>query len=90
MLASYALDPRNAFNQTNLKAINQSLTNYNINPDMGAVRAMVEDGLPPLELGLDPICEKPLCQTMAAHDLHHGGEIGCLRDLYRLSQERPA
>ena len=43
MLASYALDPRNAFNQTNLKAINQSLTNYNINPDMGAVRAMVED-----------------------------------------------
>lgn len=20
---------------------------------------------------------------MAAHDLHHGGEIGCLRDLYR-------
>ena len=54
MLASYALDPRNAFNQTNLKAINQSLTNYNINPDMGAVRAMVEDGLAPLELGLDP------------------------------------
>ena len=54
LLASYALDPRNAFNQTNLKAINQSLTNYNINPDMGAVRAMVEDGLPPLELGLDP------------------------------------
>ena len=42
------------FNQTSLKAINQSLTNYNINPDMGAVRAMVEDGLPPLELGLDP------------------------------------
>jgi hypothetical protein len=22
--------------------------------------------------------------TMAAHDLQHGGEIGCLRDLYRL------
>ncbi len=21
--------------------------------------------------------------TMASHDLHHGGEIGCLRDLYR-------
>jgi hypothetical protein len=21
--------------------------------------------------------------TMAAHDLHHGAEIGCLRDLYR-------
>ena len=21
--------------------------------------------------------------TMTAHDLHHGGEIGCLRDLYR-------
>ena len=21
--------------------------------------------------------------VMAAHDLHHGGEIGCLRDLYR-------
>jgi len=58
LLASYALDPRNAFDQTNPKlnwtAINQSLTNYNINPDMGAVRAMGEDGLPPLELGLDP------------------------------------
>lgn|GEM_PF-5237128 len=37
VLASYALDPRNAFDQTNPKlnwtAINQSLTNYNINPD---------------------------------------------------------
>ncbi|MES6853400.1 ABC transporter permease [Cutibacterium acnes] len=37
LLASYALDPRNAFDQTNPKlnwtAINQSLTNYNINPD---------------------------------------------------------
>jgi hypothetical protein len=22
--------------------------------------------------------------TMAAHDWQHGGEIGCLRDLYRL------
>ncbi|MFQ5436721.1 MAG: hypothetical protein ACE5FD_17830 [Anaerolineae bacterium] len=21
--------------------------------------------------------------TMASHDLHHGAEIGCLRDLYR-------
>ena len=23
--------------------------------------------------------------TMTEHDLHHGGEIGCLRDLYRLA-----
>jgi hypothetical protein len=22
--------------------------------------------------------------VMAGHDLHHGGEIGCLRDLYRM------
>jgi hypothetical protein len=22
--------------------------------------------------------------TMAAHDLHHGAEVGCLRDLYRV------
>ena len=26
--------------------------------------------------------------VMAAHDLHHGGEIGCLRDLYRAQQAR--
>jgi len=26
--------------------------------------------------------------VMAAHDLHHGGEIGCLRDLYRTRQLR--
>jgi hypothetical protein len=26
--------------------------------------------------------------VMAAHDLHHGGEIGCLRDLYRAQQSR--
>jgi len=23
---------------------------------------------------------------LASHDLHHGGEIGCLRDLYRAQQ----
>ena len=26
--------------------------------------------------------------VMAGHDLHHGGEIGCLRDLYRAQQAR--
>ena len=24
---------------------------------------------------------------MTAHDLHHGGEIGCLRDLYRMQHQ---
>ncbi len=24
--------------------------------------------------------------AMTAHDLHHGGEIGCLHDLYRVKQ----
>jgi len=23
--------------------------------------------------------------AMISHDLHHGGEIGCLRDLYRVT-----
>jgi hypothetical protein len=26
--------------------------------------------------------------TMLSHDLHHGAEIGCLRDLYRASQHK--
>jgi hypothetical protein len=26
--------------------------------------------------------------TMTCHDLHHGAEIGCLRDLYRIMQHR--
>jgi hypothetical protein len=26
--------------------------------------------------------------VMAAHDLHRGGEIGCLRDPYRAQQSR--
>ena len=28
--------------------------------------------------------------TMASHDIHHGGEIGCLRDLYRAQQLDPS
>jgi len=27
---------------------------------------------------------------MAGHDLHHGGEIACLRDLYRVQHQRKA
>jgi hypothetical protein len=27
--------------------------------------------------------------TMIDHDAHHGGEIGCLRDLYRVTAGGP-
>ena len=28
--------------------------------------------------------------AMVDHDAHHGGEIGCLRDLYRAGRSAPA
>jgi hypothetical protein len=34
-------------------------------------------------------CSQHTGFTVIGRDLHHGGEIGCLGDLYRVSQEKP-